>query len=162
MRSCSLHHLAAPVPVARPCTAWPAWLCTPHPWEGWEADLQPARVQGAGNSPHLGLHHADPLFSQLLYAVKHIHLPLSFPHLQEEVQGDEGTCAPNPCAEDAENWGQCCHGQPCPSTQVLSALYLQCTSTGPAGASKALLFTTSTKHRSWAGFLGTPWSGHSR
>lgn len=76
-----------------------------HPWEGCEADLQPDSVQEAGNSPHLGLHHADPLLSQPLHAVKHIHLPLSLSHLQEEVQGNEGTCAPNPCAEDTENWG---------------------------------------------------------
>lgn len=103
-RSCSLHHLAAPLPVARPC---PVWLCMPHPWEGWEADLQPDSVQGAGNSPHLGLHHADPLLPQPLHAVKHIHLPLHLPHLQEEVQGDEGTCPPDPCAADTENWGVC-------------------------------------------------------
>lgn len=134
----------------------------PHPWEGWEADLQPDSVQGAGNSPHLGLHHADPLLPQPLHTVKHIHLPLSFPHFQEEVQGDEGTCAPNPCAEDTENWWSVLLRPALPSTQALPAQYLQCTSTGPVGTSNPLLFTTSTKARSWAGFLGTPWSGHSR
>lgn len=61
-------------------------------------------VQGASTSPHLGLHHADPLLPQLLHAVKHIHLPLSLPHLQEEVQGDEGTCTPDPCTGDTEKW----------------------------------------------------------
>ena len=80
-----------------------ASMALPHPLEGWEADLQPGSVQGAGNSPHLGLHHADPLLPQPLHTVKHIHLPRSLPHLQEEVQGDEGACAPDPRAEDTEN-----------------------------------------------------------
>lgn len=59
-------------------------------------------MEGANTSPHLGLHHAEPLLPQLLHTVKHIHFPLSLPHLQEEVQGDEGTCAPDPCTEDTK------------------------------------------------------------
>lgn len=69
---------------------------------------------------------------------------------------------PIPALRTQKIGGQCCPGQPCPSTQALPAQYLQCTSTGPVGTSNPLLFTTSTKARSWAGFLGTPWSGHSR
>lgn len=102
---CSLHHLAAPAPVARPPMAWAVWLCDPRPWRGFETDMQSDSVQEAANSPHLGLHHADSLFPQPLHAVKHIHLPLSPRHLQEEVEGDESTCAPNPCTKDTENWG---------------------------------------------------------
>lgn len=102
IRAHSVHHLAAPVPVAEPHRVCPLWLGSPHPWEGWEAHLQPGSVQEVGDSPHLGLHHADPLLPQLLHTVKDVHLPLGLCHLQEEIHGDEGTRPPDPGTEDTE------------------------------------------------------------